>query len=77
MMMNVRMCGVFYPGVMSLFNDKSKTWNNLPAKVVESETIDTFKARLDEAWTNNPSKRSIDSLSTTNEDQEQFVEDLI
>jgi len=56
----------------------AKTWNNLPVKVVEAETVDTFKARLDEAWTNNPSKRSIDSLSsTTNEDQEQFVEDLL
>ena len=55
----------------------AKTWNNLPIKVVEAETVDTFKARLDEEWTNNPSKRSIDSLSTTNEDQEQFVEDLL
>ena len=55
----------------------AKTWNNLPVKVVEAETVDSFKARLDEAWTNNPSKRSIDSLSTTNEDQEQFVEDLL
>ena len=51
----------------------SKTWNNLPQKVVEAKTIDAFKSGLDDAWINHPTKRSIDAPSDTN-DQDQFEE---
>ena len=51
-------------------------WNNLPQKVVCSENVDTFKSRLDEAWMNHPTKRTIDVQSSTN-DQDRFVEAIL
>ena len=51
----------------------SRPWNNLPQKVVEAKTIDGFKSGLDDAWENHPTKRSINTLSSTN-DLEQFEE---
>ena len=51
-------------------------WNHLPTKVVEAKVIDTFKSRLDEAWINHPTKRSIDVPSVTN-DQDRFGEAVL
>jgi hypothetical protein len=31
-------------------------WNSLPTSVVQSETIDAFKEKLDEAWMAHPRK---------------------
>ena len=28
------------------------TWNNLPARVIESNSLNVFKSRLDKAWDN-------------------------
>ena len=50
-------------------------WNNLPPKVVESENINTFKARLDAAWVDKPTKFTIEIPSETN-DEERFGEAL-
>ena len=50
----------------------AKSWNDLPSKVVEAATIDTFKIRLDEAWVNHPNKYTIDKQN----DKDQFVEAL-
>ena len=33
-----------------------KPWNDLPAEVVNSITIDAFKNRLDKAWKEHPIK---------------------
>ena len=51
----------------------AKTWNNLPKNVVEARTIDTFKSRLDDAWKNHPTKRTINVPRATN-DQDRFEE---
>ena len=50
-------------------------WNNLSALVAESENIIRFKSRLDESWSNHPTKRTITQLSET-DDQDSFVESL-
>ena len=34
----------------------TKMWNDLPQSVVEAETINTFKNRLDKEWKNHPLK---------------------
>ena len=49
------------------------TWNDRPQNVVEAENIDIFKARLDDAWMNHPTKRSIDIPNYTN-DADRFEE---
>ena len=51
----------------------AKAWNQLPTHVVDSENIDTFKARLDTTWKDNPTKFTIDTISNTDE-VEQFGE---
>ena len=33
-----------------------KVWNELPSEVVNAPTVNTFKARLDGAWKNLPTK---------------------
>ena len=48
-------------------------WNQLPKTVVEAANIETFKARLDAAWSDNPTKYTIDVPRAT-EDQDLFVE---
>ncbi len=55
----------------SFYFRTASTWNNLPLKVVEADTVDTFKSRLDDFWTDHPTKYTID---TDTKDQEQFVE---
>ena len=37
-----------------------KTWNELPKAVVDSETLNTFKNRLDEHWKNHPLRFNYD-----------------
>ena len=44
----------------SFYFRTAPSWNGLPATVVNAENIDTFKARLDEEWTNRPQKFTID-----------------
>ena len=44
----------------SFYFRTAPSWNSLPATVVNAENIDTFKARLDEEWTNRPQKFTID-----------------
>ena len=51
----------------------SNKWNLLPPEVVQAENVDTFKSRLDAAWTKHPSKFTIESPRST-EDQERFLE---
>ena len=53
----------------------SNKWNLLPRKVVEAENVDTFKSRLDAAWTDHQAKFTIEIPSAT-EDQERFLEAL-
>ena len=45
-------------------------WNELPEDVPLSETINTFKSRLDDAWIDHPSKFTIDQPQTC----ERFIE---
>ena len=45
------------------------TWNNLPKKVAESPNRDIFKANLDEAWMDSPTKYSIDPHPTDDPDR--------
>ena len=40
----------------SFYYRHSKTWNNLPADVVNAPTINSFKNRLDKHWGDDPSK---------------------
>ena len=51
----------------------AETWNMLPKKVVEAENINTFKARLDAAWSNSPTKFTIERRRNEDDD-EQFGE---
>ena len=48
-------------------------WNDLDPKVVESENINTFKARIDAAWADKPNKFTIEAPSITY-DEERFEE---
>ena len=50
----------------------SNKWNLLPHEVVGAESVDTFKSRLDAAWTNHETKFTIELPSAT-EDQEWFL----
>ena len=50
----------------------SNKWNLLPHEVVGAESVDTFKSRLDAAWTNHETKFTIELPSAT-EDQERFL----
>ena len=51
----------------------AKEWNDLDVKIVQSENINTFKARIDAAWADKPTKFTIEAPSRTN-DQERFGE---
>ena len=51
----------------------AKEWNDLDPKIVESENINTLKARIDAAWADKPSKFTIKLPSETN-DEELFGE---
>ena len=46
----------------SFYYRNARIWNNLPKDVVNVKTVDNFKAKLDEAWQNKPTK--YDPLST-------------
>ena len=48
-------------------------WNNLQKRVVESENINTFKARIDATWADKPTKFTVETPSDTN-DEERFGE---
>ena len=48
-------CSVYYLAPVA--------WNNLPALVVESDTINTFKNRLDNHWEDHPLRYNF--LATT------------
>ena len=48
-------------------------WNNLPSDVVKSENINTFKARIDRAWADDPKKFTIE-IPRDNNDEERFGE---
>ena len=39
-------------------NNNNNTWNNLPRTVVEAESINSFKNRLDDAWKDHQLKHS-------------------
>ena len=49
------------------------SWNNLPASVVESDTINTFKNRLDNHWEDHPLRYNF--LATTPSRQTHAVSD--
>ena len=40
----------------SFYYRSTKTWNELPRRVVNAETLNEFKNRLDEHWNNHPLK---------------------
>ena len=48
-------------------------WNNLQKRVVESENVNTFKARIDATWADKLTKFTIETPSDTN-DEERFGE---
>ena len=48
-----------------------RTWNNLPAEVVNTVTINTFKNNLDKFWNDEPSKYDHQANHT-----ERFEEDM-
>ena len=54
----------------SFYYRHTRTWNNLPAKVVNAKTLDEFKVNLDEHWDTDPSK-----FDYLHEDTERFEED--
>ena len=37
-------------------SERSKTWNELPKKIVHAKSIDSFKNKIDEAWKDLPVK---------------------
>ena len=43
----------------SFYFRAANTWNNLPASVVESKNMNTFKLKLDDAWHEHPTKFSL------------------
>ena len=53
----------------------ANTWNTLPEKVVVAENVNTFKSRLDAAWTKHPTRFTTITPNDT-EDQERFGEAL-
>ena len=53
----------------------AEAWNQLPTHVVDSENINTFKARLDATWMDSPTKFTISTPSNADE-EEQFGEAL-
>ena len=63
------------PGIQrnSFYFRIAKAWNQLLTYVVDSESINTFKARLDTTWKDNPTEFTIDIISITDE-VEQFGE---
>ena len=45
----------------------AKIWNDLPANVVSSDNINTFKHRLDKYWDNNPLKFDFNAINVNND----------
>ena len=54
----------------SFYHRVAQTWNNLPKKVVEAETIDAFKNALDEHWKDDPMKFDHLSLRRVTEEED-------
>ena len=54
----------------SFYYRHTRTWNNLPAKVVNAKTLNEFKVNLDEYWDTDPSK-----FDYLHEDTERSEED--
>ena len=57
--------GVRGPHSNSFYYRIQQNWNNLPRKVVDALTVDSFKNELDAAWTAKPFKYDYKATSTT------------
>ena len=55
----------------SFYYRHARTWNSLPADIVEAATINTFKNKLDKHWEDEPSK-----FNHQYDDTERFEEDI-